>query len=315
MPVVRDLRRLVHGASDAVPDEVANDRVAPALRESLDRSAHVTQTLAGPAFGDCGMERFTRSGDEIARRGAHHADCDRARRVAAVTILKTRKVDPDDVTFGENHLVTRDAMHHDPIHRGAQHGGERRSPALPITEERGSGLRAPELALSDPVQLRGRRAGNTRYFDRVQNTGNDDACFAHLEELERVLDDDTHDPCSSIDGGASRRQGFAKSDGLSYDACMVRSLKAMLARVGEEKARARRARIGPPSDEHILERVQECLDLYEELVPLQLAQLAAELGSDDAARAKWRHDAQQRAKAEEQSLLRIQRRLYGNGGE
>ena len=88
----------------------------------------------------------------------------------------------------------------------------------------------------------------------------------------------------------------------------------MLGRVGEEKARARRSRVGLPSDERILARIQECLNLYEQLVPLQLTRLATELGSDDAARAKWRNDAQQRAEAEEQSLLRIQKRLYGNRG-
>jgi hypothetical protein len=41
---------------------------------------------------------------------------------------------------------------------------------------------------------------------------------------------------------------------------VARSLRTMLARVGEEKARARAGRTGPPADGDLLGRVQESLD-------------------------------------------------------
>ena len=89
----------------------------------------------------------------------------------------------------------------------------------------------------------------------------------------------------------------------------------MLARVGAEKARARAKRTGPPADGDFLGRVQEGLELYEELAPLHFSRLLAELGSEEAARARMRTETDQRASEQEEALLRIQARLYANGRE
>jgi hypothetical protein len=91
-----------------------------------------------------------------------------------------------------------------------------------------------------------------------------------------------------------------------------RPLKEMLARVGEEKARVRRSRSGLLREGAFLNRVEECLELYEELVPLRLSRLVSELGSESSARGKLRAEAEERAHEQEAMLLRIQGRLYGN---
>ena len=89
----------------------------------------------------------------------------------------------------------------------------------------------------------------------------------------------------------------------------------MLARVGEEKARARAARSGPPRDNDFLRRVQASLALYEELRALRFTRLVAELGSETAAREKMRSEADRRTREEEEALARLQARLYRRARE
>lgn len=90
------------------------------------------------------------------------------------------------------------------------------------------------------------------------------------------------------------------------------SLKAILARVGEEKARVHAERSGLSETASVLERVQQSLDLYEQLVPLRLARLTTELGSEEAAKTQLRAEAALSAHEQEIALLRTQTRLYGN---
>lgn len=96
---------------------------------------------------------------------------------------------------------------------------------------------------------------------------------------------------------------------------MAASLKAMLARVGEEKARARAARSGPPRDNDFLRRIQASLALYEELRVLRFGRLLAELGTEAAARAKMRSEADRRLGEEDETLARLQTRLYRRARE
>lgn len=99
---------------------------------------------------------------------------------------------------------------------------------------------------------------------------------------------------------------------LRYHFAMAASLKSMMARIGEEKARARTARSGPPADGNLVRRVEECLELHRDLTALRFSHLVAELGSEAAARERMRSEAQQSARDHEETLLRIQARLYGS---
>jgi hypothetical protein len=96
---------------------------------------------------------------------------------------------------------------------------------------------------------------------------------------------------------------------------MTSSLKSMLARVGEEKDRARKMRSGLPADGDFLARVRASLELYEDLSSLRYSRLVAELGNEEDARAELRRDAERRRRSEEDMLLRIQVRLYGGNRE
>jgi hypothetical protein len=92
---------------------------------------------------------------------------------------------------------------------------------------------------------------------------------------------------------------------------MAASLKAILARVGEEKARARAARSGPPGAGDFQRRIEASLALYEDLKELRFSRLVAELGSETAAREKMRSEEDQRAREKEEAIARLQARLYG----
>lgn len=89
------------------------------------------------------------------------------------------------------------------------------------------------------------------------------------------------------------------------------SLREMLARMGEENARARAARRTPPLDAGITRRVEECLVLYEDLQPLRFQALCAALGSAAAARQRLREQQRHAEADQEAALMRIQARLYG----
>jgi hypothetical protein len=72
-------------------------------------------------------------------------------------------------------------------------------------------------------------------------------------------------------------------------------------------------RAGPPADGDFLRRIRQCLELYDELVPLRRARLLEELGSPAAARDRMRADADRSARQQEEALIRLQARLYGKG--
>jgi len=89
------------------------------------------------------------------------------------------------------------------------------------------------------------------------------------------------------------------------------SLKSILARVGQEKERVRRSRGGLPIDGDWAKRIEQSLDLYQELLPLRLSRLVSELGSAEAASEQLRSEQERREREQEAALLRIQARLYG----
>src|SRR5205823_5724809 len=106
------LRVFVELAADAVPHEVAHDRVAVRLDNVLHRLADVRDAPPRPALGDRALERPLRDLHELLRLVAHLPDRDRARRVSNIPFVDDAEVEADDVALLQHLLLRRDPVHY-----------------------------------------------------------------------------------------------------------------------------------------------------------------------------------------------------------
>src|SRR5204863_10210311 len=115
--VVRDLRVLVHGAADPVPDVVVNDAEPLAPDEFLDGRADIADAPAHLHGRDADPERLLSDLDEARgiRRDLPDRDGDRGVRVPSVD--DRAGVDADDVAVAELALGCGDAVNELVSHR------------------------------------------------------------------------------------------------------------------------------------------------------------------------------------------------------
>src|SRR5262245_11978960 len=207
VPVVRDVRLLVHGPADAVPDELADDRVAVGLGMRLDGPAYVPQALAGHAGGYGALQGLARDTHQRLGGWGHVADRDGTRRIAAPAVLEGPEINGQNVTRLEHHVPAGDAVHHHLVDRGADHGGIGRNAVSPVAEERRLGFELPQPAGGDVIELPGRDPGLGGRLEHVEHVGHDQVCLAQLGNFGRALELDGHPDIAVSSGGRPRRCG------------------------------------------------------------------------------------------------------------
>ncbi len=117
-PVVQDLRLLVELPADAVAAELAHDREAVGLCESLDACADVAEVRAGAHRADAPPHRLVGDVDQPLRLDRRRPDEEHAAGVAVKAVLDDGDVDVDDVA-GLEPLVAGDAVADDLVDRRA----------------------------------------------------------------------------------------------------------------------------------------------------------------------------------------------------
>ena len=98
-PVVRDLRVLVIGAADPVPDEAAYDREACLLDHDLDRVGDVGQPVADVGLLDPGPERLPADVKQPLSLSRDLADGERDGAVGDEAVERDAEIDGDQIAF------------------------------------------------------------------------------------------------------------------------------------------------------------------------------------------------------------------------
>ena len=148
LPVVRDLRVLVHPAADAVPDELPHHAEAGvALDIGLAGGAEVEQAVADVALLDHPVQALLAGREQALRLAARRRRRDRDGRVADEPAVRDPDVDRQDVAVRQL-VLAGDAVDDHVVRRRADRAGE---PAVAL--ERGHAAATLDVALRDPVEL------------------------------------------------------------------------------------------------------------------------------------------------------------------
>ena len=120
---VGDLGVFVHGAADAVADELADDAEALGLAELLDGGGDVAEPSANLALLDGLFERGLGDFEELCGFGRDLADGVGDGGVGVEAVDDDAAVDGEDVAFFEDALGVGDAVDDLVVDRGAEGGG------------------------------------------------------------------------------------------------------------------------------------------------------------------------------------------------
>ena len=190
LPKFGQLRRLVHGAADAVADEVAHHREARRLDALLHRGADVAEPLARRELLGCRASSDARV--DLAAGGATRRRPRPTATVSAASPWKPSQIAPKS-SFSRSPSTSAaragNAVHDLLVHRRAQHRGERRRPG----PARSPGTTTRACARGSRRAPRGRaRAVVTPGFASAASCDQDladvAAGLAHLVELALGLD-------------------------------------------------------------------------------------------------------------------------------
>ncbi len=146
--VVEDVRRLVDGAADAVPGDLAHDREAAPAHLRVDHAADVRDAVAGTDVGQGLHERRVCGIAQRLMPGRHLADRHRDRGVGDVAVEPRRHVELHEVA-GREAPRAGDAVHDLVVDADAAEAGEavdrlrRRFGALSAQEGRRRPRRGP----------------------------------------------------------------------------------------------------------------------------------------------------------------------------
>src|SRR5688572_20565752 len=99
LPVVVNLRLLVHLPADAMTDEVADDMEAARLRMLLHRCPDVTEVTSRAHLFDGQVEAFFRRPDQLLRARSHLSNRNRDRAIAYESLEDRSEVEAEDVPF------------------------------------------------------------------------------------------------------------------------------------------------------------------------------------------------------------------------
>ena len=95
--------------ADAVPDELADERVARGLGGVLDRRRDVADVRTRPDGLDARRERRARDLHQALGLGRDLADGHGHRRIAVVALVADAEVEPDDIAVAERPAARRNA--------------------------------------------------------------------------------------------------------------------------------------------------------------------------------------------------------------
>src|SRR5579863_6828556 len=108
--VVRNLRLFVHPGSDAVPDELANNRKAVLFDPLLHSGRYITEPIPRPDILNGALERFARHSQELLPLRRNLAHRNRERRIAEVTVQLDAEIHRENVAFLQLAAGRRDAV-------------------------------------------------------------------------------------------------------------------------------------------------------------------------------------------------------------
>ncbi|MCY1237412.1 hypothetical protein D9M72_501060 [compost metagenome] len=166
-PEVQHLRFVVVDAADAVPAVFAHHAEVLALRDRLDRVAHVAQRRAGLHLADAGAQGFVGRLHQPARQHAGRTDEEHAAGVAEPAVLVDGDVDVDDVARLQDLVGRGNAVAHHLVHRGED--GLR---IAQVAHVGGNGaLHLHDVCVAEAVERFGAHAGHDVGLDHRQDLG------------------------------------------------------------------------------------------------------------------------------------------------
>src|SRR5690606_11046116 len=110
--------RVVEHLAEAMPADIADDRITVALGMLLDRVRDVAHAVAALGLLDAGRQALIGDLDEALRLDRHLADQIHAARVAVPAVDDAGDVDVDDIALAHR-LVVGNPMTHDMVDAGA----------------------------------------------------------------------------------------------------------------------------------------------------------------------------------------------------